>query len=72
MAKRDMNLEAQIVTLLSLGYSNPQIAEATDRTVNSISGLINRMRARGMDIPSRRGESLSQWRAAKATNPEES
>lgn len=66
MAKRDLSLEAQIVMLLSLDYSNPEIAEATDRTVGSINGLINRMRARGMDIPNRRGQSLDRWREQKA------
>lgn len=66
MAKRDLSLEAQILMLLSLGYSNPEIAEATDRTVGSINGLINRIRARGLDIPNRRGQSLDRWREQKA------
>lgn len=65
MATRDKNLEAVIYTLLSMDYSNPEIAEVTDRTVGSINGLITRMRKRGIVIPSRRGHSLTNWRAKR-------
>lgn len=65
MAKRDQNLEAVIFTLLSMDYSNPEIAEVTDRTVGSVNGLITRMRKRGIEIPNRRGHSLTNWRAKR-------
>jgi transposase len=71
MAKRDLDLEAKIITLVSLGYDNQQLAEALDRSVKSIEGHIRRLRARGFDLPSRRGWSLSQWHAAKAEAKEE-